>query len=535
MKKDIQFNVQAREKIMTGINKMADAVSVTLGANGRYVIISPGFWDNFSMRRFPLHSTKDGITVASQIELEDPTENIGARLMWEASKKTADQAGDGTTTTIVIGRAIARGGLELLKNSSNPVEIKRGIDAAVSEVIREIEKIAIPVGEGIDKIRQIATVSANNDPVIGDLIAGAFEKIGNEGMIDIEESKSINTEIKITDGFKFDRGYESAMFCNSARNECILEEPLILMYDKSIFHMKDLAPVLQIVSQKGKPLLIICDEMDGTSEALPFLIVNNSQKKISCCVVKAPNYGDQKREIMEDIAAATGGDYLGDLVGIDLQHVELDHLGKAKRVIVTKETTTIIGGEKGGAHEDLLNEIRMNRTKAEGDDEIAKIDARIARLTSKTAIIAVGAPTETEMKEKKDRCDDAIRATKAAMAEGYLPGAGTAFIRIAERGWEVLEAKGKDFNEGKRLVYNALFEPLKQLCSNAGVDFEPVRDKVVLSANRNLGYNALTNEVEDLLTSGIIDPAKVLRCCIQNAASSAGMFLITECTISDCI
>lgn len=536
MRKEILFAQSASDKIMKGINVMADAVSVTLGANGETVIISNGFVADYGMQRIPLHCTKDGITVARSVYLEDSTENVGAMLLREASQKTADQAGDGTTTTIVLAREIAQEGLKAIAEASaNRMEVRRGIDHAVEKVVGKLKEMATPIKDDIERIRQIATISANNDPFIGDLIAEAFEKMGPEGIIDIEEAKSTQTSIKITDGFKFKNGFISSAFINNAAKAQVeLNNPYILLYDKAIDQIKSLERIMQEVVPTGRPLLIICDDMGG--DALAFLCVNNIKKICSVCVVKSPFYADIRREAMEDIAVCTGADYVGDLKGIAIENAGIINLGSAKRVIVTKESTSIIEGEKsakGEYHEALLNDVRMNLAVAEGDEEKAKIEARIARLTSKTAIISVGAATETEMKEKKDRCDDAVRATKSAISEGYLPGAGYAFHHIRQHLKSSTSAT-KDFQLGESLLYSSLDSPLKQLCKNAGIEYNKINHEIHLSKEENAGYDALKNEVGDLLAAGIVDPVKVLRCSIQNAASVAGMFLTTGCTIADC-
>jgi chaperonin GroEL len=561
MKKNILFGKEARDKVKKGVNIIADAVAVTLGSNGRNVIISNSQVIDYGLYNFPVLVTKDGVTVARHIQLEDTTEDVGARMMKQASEKTMQQAGDGTTTTIVLARAIVNEGFALIEQGSNPMELKKGIDKAVEYVVEELKKQAIPIGDDFEKIKHIATVSANNDSSIGDLIAGAFEKIGKSGIIDIEESKSTLTEIKISDGFKFDKGWLIPSFItNPAKNECELIEPYILLYDKNISLIKNIAPILEKVVKERKPILIICDDMDG--EALAYIAVNVAKKNISACVVKSPFFGNAKRELMEDLAAVTGATFISDIKGVGIENASLNHLGFAKKIVVSKDETIIINGDKNEHEfEELHNNLQMNLTQAKGDEEKEKIETRIARLTGSVAVISVGAPTETEMRERKDRVDDAIRAVKSAISEGFIIGGGAAFLRIKPKIKAVAinidelpnDISGEDaikiynqtgflfkdsheierkVTEGEMVIFSILKSPLSQICKNAGVDESEIISKVS-NENGNMGYNAKTDKIENLIDAGIIDPVKVLRCCLQNAASVATMILTAECMVVD--
>lgn len=531
MDKKIIFGKEARAKVLQGVKTIAGAIKVTLGPTGKCVLISQGFVADYSVQHLPIHVSKDGYTVARSIQLTDSLENIGAMIIKEAAQKTVDQAGDATTCTTVLAEAIIEGGVKLIEEGANSQELKKGIDAAVLHIVEELKKMATPVGDGVENIRRIATVSANNDSEIGDLIADAFEQIGKDGIIDIEEAKTVKTEINITNGFKFDSGYLSPIFItNQAKGEVEFTDPYIFLYDKNISLMKQITGIIEKVVQKQKPLVIICDDMDG--EALAFLAVNAAQKKFPSCVVRCPFLFENKREMMEDIAALTGGDYVGDLMGVAIENVEIDNLGIAKKVIITKGTTTIIGGRKGGSYTDLLNELRMNLHSKEDEQQRIAAEFRIARLTSGVAVISVGAPTQTEMKEKKDRVDDSIRATKAAIAEGFVPGGGTAFAKIA-RG---LVPKGltKDRLQGFVLTMSAIVSPFKQICINSEVSVEAkYKETFESGGGPNVGYNAMTDTVEDLVETGIIDPVKALRCALINAASVSGMVLTCEAIVCD--
>jgi len=534
MNKKTLYGKDARGKVLFGLNKIADAVATTLGPLGRNVLVSQSMVVDYGVHSLPIEVTKDGYKVTTKFDIDDPFEKPGVLMAKECAQKTVTQAGDGTTTTIVLMRAIAAEGIAAVgRRGSNPIELKRSIDTAVDRVVSELKKISIPIKGDVEKIRQIATVSANNDKSIGDIIANAFAKIGDEGIIDIEPSKSVETEIKISDGYKWDKGLISSLFINNKEKQiCEFSEPFILFYDKRINHHTQVERALTLVMGAGKPLLIVCE--DAAEEGLAFLAMNNIQKRIMCCVVKSPGFGDGKREEMEDMALLTGGSYVSDIRGVDVKEIELENLGRAKKVVIAKDETVIIGGIHDGIQvENMVNELRMNLTQAKNEDEKFPIEKRIARLTGGVAVIQVGANTETEMKERMDRFDDAIRATKAAITEGYTVGAGTFFAKIGS----LLTAK----SEGERIVLRALKAPLNQIRLNAGIRdkrwwefWKPknILDRVIQSED-NFGYNAKSGEIENLLESGIIDPAKVLRCALQNAASSAGMIITSECIICD--
>ncbi len=511
MQKIILYGKEARQKVLDGINKVANAVIVTLGPKGRNVIISRSYPSSEGQKYWQPIVTKDGVTVCRNIMLTDYLENVGCLMIKEAAEKTMLVAGDGTTTTCLFVQAIVTEGMKLIDEGVNPMELKKDIDAAVEYVVSELKKMAIPVGDDIEKIRQIATVSANNDAMVGDLIADAFSQIGKDGVLDIEESKTMETSIKIVDGYKFNQGWKSPYFItNQSKNECELIDPYILLYDKKISVMKDLYKILEKVMASGKPLLIICDDADG--EALATLAMN--QNRLKCCIVRSPFMGDAKREAMEDISVVTGGTYISDEKGNSLDTATLKMLGTAKKVLVGINETVIVGGEGNTAV--LLDNLRVNR---EGKDEVEKekINKRIATLKGSVAVLSVGAATDTEMKEIKDRCDDAVRATKAAISEGYVAGGGTVFAKMST---------------SNDVIDRVLITPLLQICENAGVDGTEIL-KSIRSNGLNVGYNAKTDKVEDLIKSGIIDPVKVLRCCIQNAASTATMILTSECLICD--
>jgi chaperonin GroEL len=517
MRKQTLYGEQARAAILEGVKKIAAAVKCTLGPSGRNVLISQSMVVDYGVHSLPVHLTKDGYTTARGFDLDDPHEKAGVLLVKEAAQKSVDQSGDGTSTTVLLAEAIATKGIELIKEGYNPMELKRGIDKAVEQVVAAIKNMATPIKGDIEKIRQIATVSANNDIEIGNLIADAFAKIGDEGVIDIEPGNSVRTEIRIADGYKFERSFVSPWFMNNKEKQtCEFENPYILLYEKRINHHTQVEKILEKVSQTGRAILIICEDAD--EEGLAFLVMNSSQKRLKCCVVKAPAFGDARREEMEDIAILTGGFYITDSKGVGIKEAGLEHLGSARKVVVNKDETIIIGGEADKMLlENQLNELRMNLTQTKNEDEAFPIEKRIARLTGGVAVIQVGASTETEMKEKLDRFDDAVRATKSAIAEGFVPGAGTTFLRI---------------KTNNPVIDPILDAPLRQICINAGVDVEQIVEKVRCSTG-NIGYNAKTDDVQDLVEAGIIDPAKVLRCAIQNAASVASMILTTEVLIAD--
>lgn len=530
MNKQILIGKESRDKVIKGVNIMADAVSVTLGPNGKNVLISESVVIDYGTRSLPIKVTKDGVSVAEKVHLTDTIENIGASMLREASQKTMAQCGDGTTSSIVLARAFVNEGMKAVQTGANPMELKKNIDAAVKYVVDEIKRLSIPVGDDVEKIRQIATISANGDSSIGDLIAQAFKEIGRDGNIDIEEAKSVNTEIKMMDGFEFDKGYISPYFItNRAKNICELENPNILIFEKSITVMKTFYPILEKSIGTGRALLIICEDCDG--EALSTLIMNHVNKTMPpVCVVRYPTFGTSKVEMMEDIASVTGAAYLTDSKGIGLERATIEHLGQAKKVVISKDSTIIVGGKKDkDAHENLLNELKMNLVDAKGDDEKESIQRRIARLIGGIAVIYVGAATETEMKERKDRVDDAVRATKAAIAEGYIVGGGLAFLQAIRN---VTSAMFNENKAGFEILFPVLESPLRQICANAGKDPKDILRQISDSEN-GIGYNARNDEMVDMLEAGIIDPAKVLRCSIQNAASVATMILTSECVIAD--
>lgn len=526
MNKKVLYGKEAREKVMAGIRKITDAVAITLGAKGRNVIISRGEVVDYGTYVFPNHITKDGITVAKAFDLDDPFERVGVMAVKEASEKTVIQAGDGTTTTAVLLRAIAEEGMKLIDAGANPMELKRGIDEAVKYVVEELKKSATPIKGDVEKIRQVATVSANNDSSIGDMIAQAFEKIGAEGVIDVEPSKGVKTEIKISDGYKFNKGWLSPLFVNKKEKQITeFENPLLLLYDKRINHHSQVQRALEIAMNAGRPIVIICE--DAEQEGLAFLAMNTIQGRIQCCVVTAPEFGDLRREAMEDIATLTGGEYLSDQKGKSIKEIKMSDFGEAEKIIISKEETIIIGG--GGDKEDiqdLLNELKMNLADAKSEEEKEPIERRIAKLTGGVAVIQVGAATETEMKERLDRFDDAVRATKAATAEGFVIGGGMALYKITNTEFPI-------FSDGN-IVFNAIQSPFVQICKNAGYDSDKI--KIILSEIDDeiaLGYNVKDEKIQDLVAAGIIDPAKVVRCALENAASAAGMILTSEAVICD--
>lgn len=523
MIKKTLYGKDGRSAMLSGVKKIVDAIRVTLGPMGRCVVIAQSAIADYDVHSLPIRISKDGFTVARDFNCEDYFERVGVMLVKECTFKTVLQAGDGTSTSAILVRAILEKGIELINAGANPMELKREIDAAVEYVVAKLKQVAIPIKGNVERIREIATVSANNDKSIGDMIADAFEKIGDEGVIDIEANAGVKTEIKIADGYKFNRGWGeiSPMFVTD-RNKmlCEFENPLILLYDKRINHHTQFEMALTLAIQASRPLFIICEDADG--EGLATLAMNNG-RSIKICVVKSPSFGDSRREEMEDIATITGGTYLSDIKGVGIKELEMDNFGQAEKIIATKDETIIVGGKSdNGAIENLVNELRMNLAQAKNEDERYPIEKRIARLTSGIAVIQVGANTETEMKEKMDRFDDAIRATKSAIEEGYVPGGGSFFSKVG------MSANTK----GEEVLLYALMEPLKQICANAGIDPEPILGEVI-GSEANMGYNAKTNKIEDLIKSGILDPAKVLRCALQNAASSATMILTSEAMVVD--
>jgi chaperonin GroEL len=533
MQKKILFAKEAREKLKKGVNVIADAVSVTLGASGKNVLIGNSYTQDYNVFHLKTRVTKDGVTVAREVNLIDPAEHRGVMMLREASEKTMSHAGDGTTSTIVLARAIVNEGLALIERGANSMELKRGIDAATEDVVEQLKAMATPIGNDIEKIRQIATIAANNDTNIGNLIAEAYAKIGSDGVINIEESLSEVTEIKVTEGVKIDSGWIVPHFnTNNPRQECELNDPIILLYEKSISKIAQLKRVVEHAASTRRPLFICCNDMDG--EALAFLIVNTKPMNgklpalNGACVIKNPSFGAGRIDEMEDLAVSVGATFVSDLKGIAIEKMSLQNLGAAKKIIISKDQTIVIEGEKDGdVYDDHINNLKMNHAQSEGDDK-DKLEKRIAKLTGGIAVISVGGVTEVEMKERKDRVDDSIRATKSAIAEGYLPGAGTSLIRVHERPY----FQDSDFDKGRMALFCSLKSPLIQICENGGADAGDVFSKVV-NAEGSVGYNAVTGKVEDLVTSGVIDPLKVVRNALINAASVAGMIITSECLIVD--
>lgn len=523
MLKKTLYGTDARAKVLDGVRKISKAVKATLGPSGRNVLISQSAVIDYGVHNLPIEVSKDGYRVTQRFDLDDPFEKAGVLLVKEAAQKSVDQSGDGTTTTVLLLEAIVERGVKLIDGGANPMELKRGIDKAVEYVVGRLAEMATPIKGNVERIRQIATVSANNDSEIGNWIANAFEKIGDEGVIDLEPSKSVNTEIKIADGYKWSNGWISPYFINNKEKQ-ITEfiDPLILLYDKRITHHTQIQKALEIAMGKGSPILIVCEDADD--QGLAFLAMNSLQGRVRCCVVKAPAFGEDRRTEMEDLSVLTSGVFFSDTRGLDIKKVDEKQLGKAKKVIVTKDETIIIGGSANkAALENQLNELRMNLAQAKNEDEKSPIEKRIARLTGGVAVIHVGAATETEMKERLDRFDDSVRAVKAAISEGFLAGGATGFIRCIHP---------SPSSDSVKLINEVLLEPLSQICKNAGVNDVVIVEKVLASEN-SVGYNAKTDAIEDLIDSGIIDPKKVLRCALQNAASAASMILTSEVLICD--
>ena len=523
MAKDIKFNIQAREELKKGVDALADAVKVTLGPKGRNVIIE---------RKFGApHITKDGVTVAREVELEDAFQNMGAQLVKEVASKTGDQAGDGTTTATVLAQAIVNVGLKNVTAGANPMDLKRGIDKAVAAVVESIKEQAQEVDNDMSKIENVARISANNDEEIGRLIAEAMSKVGKDGIITVEEAKGTETSVDTVEGMQFDRGYISPYFVtNSDKMECEMDSPYILLYDKKISNLKDMLPILEATAQSGRPLLVIAEDVDN--EALATLVVNRLRGSLKICAVKAPGFGDRRKEMLEDIAILTGGTVISDVKGMQLSQATISDLGTADKVTVNKDNTTIVNG--AGAKEEI--EARVNQIKAQIESTTSnydkeKLQERLAKLAGGVAVLYIGAPSEVEMKEKKDRVDDALSATRAANAEGIVPGGGVAYIRAIAK---VADLKGanEDENTGIAIIRRAIEEPFRQIMANAGVEAAVILQKVK-DGEGDFGYNARTDEYENFFTTGVIDPAKVTRVALENAASIAGMFLTTECVIAD--
>ena len=521
MAKEILFNIDARDQLKKGVDELANAVKVTLGPKGRNVIIEKKFGAP--------QITKDGVTVAKEVELADPFQNTGAQLVKSVASKTGDDAGDGTTTATVLAQAIVGVGLKNVTAGANPMDLKRGIDKAVAKVVECIKTQAETVGDNYDKIEQVATVSANNDPVIGKLIADAMRKVSKDGVITIEEAKGTDTTIGVVEGMQFDRGYLSPYFVtDTEKMECVMERPYILVYDKKISNLKDFLPILEPAVQSGRPLLVIAEDVD--SEALTTLVVNRLRGQLKICAVKAPGFGDRRKAMLEDIAILTGGVVISEEKGLKLEQATIDMLGSCEKVTITKENTTIVNG--AGDKDNILD--RINQIKAEiknstSDYDKEKLQERLAKLSGGVAVLYVGAASEVEMKEKKDRVDDALCATRAAIEEGIVPGGGVTYIRAIDA-LEGLKGDNADETTGIEIIKRAIEEPLRQIVANAGKEGAVVVQKV-REGKGDFGYNARTDVYENLHAAGVVDPAKVTRVALENAASIAGMFLTTECVI----
>jgi chaperonin GroEL len=523
MAKEIKFNLDARDSLKKGVDALANAVKVTLGPKGRNVIID---------RKFGSPSiTKDGVSVAKEIELPDAVENMGAQLLKEVASKTADIAGDGTTTATVLAQAIITAGLKNVAAGANPMDLKRGIDKAVEAVIANLKKQSKKVGEDSDKIEQVASISANNDHSIGQLIAKAMAKVKKEGVITVEEAKGTETTVEVVEGMQFDRGYISPYFVTNAdKMEAVMENPLILLYDKKVSNMKELLPILEKAVQTGKPLLIIAEDVDG--EALATLVVNKIRGSLRICAVKAPGFGDRRKAMLEDIAILTGGTLISEERGYKLENADLSYLGSAEKISIDKDNTTIVGGSgKKSEITARVNQIKAQIEASTSDYDKEKLQERLAKLAGGVAVLYVGAATEVEMKEKKDRVDDALHATRAAVEEGIVPGGGVAYIRAIES-LEKLKGENDDETTGILIIKRAIEEPLRQIVANAGGEGSVVIQKVKEGKN-DFGYNARTDVYENMYAAGVIDPTKVTRVALENAASIASMFLTTECVLSE--
>jgi chaperonin GroEL len=523
MAKELEFSTEARTRLKKGVDKLAAAVRVTLGPKGRNVIIEKKFGSPTI--------TKDGVTVAKEVELDDPVEDLGAKMVKEVATRTSDNAGDGTTTATVLAQAIYTEGLKSVTAGVNPMALKRGIDSAVETVVAGLAEMSVET-KGKKEIAQIATISANSDSVIGDLIADAMEKVGKDGVITVEEAKGLETTLETVDGMQFDRGYLSPYFVTDPdKMEALLEDPLILIHDKKISSMKDLLPVLEKVAQMGKPLMIISEDVEG--EALATLVVNKLRGTLKVVAVKAPGFGDRRKQMLQDIAVLTGGQVVSEELGFKLENAVVSDLGTAKRVIIEKDDTTIIDG--GGETDKIkgrINEIRVAIDKSTSDYDQEKLQERLAKLAGGVAVIQVGAATETEMKEKKARVEDALHATRAAVEEGIVPGGGVALLWTQKMLGEI-KSKDPDQQNGVQIVRRALEEPLRQIAENAGAEGSIVVERVREKNSLNWGYNAATDKYEDLVKNGVIDPTKVTRAALQNAASISGLLLTTECVVVD--
>ena len=523
MAKEIKFNIDARDELKKGVDALANAVKVTLGPKGRNVIIEKKFGAP--------HITKDGVSVAKEIELEDSFQNMGAQLVKEVASKTGDDAGDGTTTATVLAQSIVNVGLKNVTAGANPMDLKRGIDKAVAKVVESIKSQSEEVGDDFEKIESVARISANNDSEIGQLIAEAMKKVKKEGVITVEEAKGTDTTVEIVEGMQFDRGYISPYFVtNTEKMECEMENPYILIFDKKISSLKEMLPILEATAQSGRPLLIIAEDVD--SEALATLVVNRLRGSLKICAVKAPGFGDRRKEMLEDIAVLTGGVVISEEKGLKLDGATIDMLGRAEKVTVDKENTTIVNGlGNKDAIASRVAQIKAQIEKTTSDYDREKLQERLAKLAGGVAVLYIGAASEVEMKEKKDRVDDALSATRAAIAEGIVPGGGVAYIR-AIPSLEGMKGDNDDETTGIEIVKRAIEEPLRQIVDNAGVEGAVVVQKVK-DGKGDFGYNARTNTYENFFAAGVIDPDKVTRVALENAASIAGMFLTTECVIAD--
>lgn len=523
MSKEILFNIDARDQLKKGVDELANAVKVTLGPKGRNVIIEKKFGAP--------HITKDGVTVAKEIELEDSFQNLGAQLVKEVASKTSEDAGDGTTTATVLAQSIVSVGLKNVTAGANPMDLKRGIDKAVSAVVKNIASQSVTVGDDYNKIEQVASISANNDPEIGKLIADAMRRVSKDGVITIEEAKGTDTTIDVVEGMQFDRGYISAYFVtNTEKMEVEMEKPYILIYDKKISNLKELLPILEPAVQTGRPLLIIAEDVE--SEALTTLVVNRLRAQLKICAVKAPGFGDRRKEMLEDIAILTGGVVISEEKGIQLDQATLEMLGTAEKITVNKDNTIIVNG--AGAKENIdirIAQIKSQIAQTTSDYDREKLQERLAKLSGGVAVLKVGAPSEVEMKEKKDRVDDALSATRAAIEEGIVPGGGVAYIRAIES-LDSISTVNDDEAIGIEIVKRAIEEPLRQIVTNAGKEGAVVVQKV-REGKGDFGYNARTEVFENMFAAGVVDPAKVTRVALENAASIAGMFLTTECVITE--
>jgi chaperonin GroEL len=519
--KELHFNVDARAALKRGVDQLADAVKITLGPKGRNVVLDKKFGAPTI--------TKDGVTVAKEIELADPVENMGAQMVKEVATKTSDLAGDGTTTATVLAQAIFREGLKNVTAGVNPMALKRGIDKAVATVVEELKKISVPTA-GKKEIAQVGSISANNDKEIGDLIAESMEKVGKDGVITVEEAKGLETTLETVDGMQFDRGYLSPYFVTDPEKmESILEDAYILIHDKKISSMKDLLPILEKVAQMGKPMLIIAEDVEG--EALATLVVNKLRGTLRICAVKAPGFGDRRKAMLQDVAVLTGGQVISEEVGFKLENAVVSDLGRAKRIVVDKDNTTLIDG--AGEEDKIQGRVKEIKTaidKSTSDYDKEKLQERLAKLAGGVAVINVGAATESEMKEKKARVEDALHATRAAVEEGIVPGGGVAFIR-AQKALKGLKLDESDEQIGVEIVRRAIEEPMRMIVQNAGGEGSIIVEKVRASKESNYGYNALTDAYEDLFQAGVIDPTKVTRTALQNAASIAGLLLTTEAIV----